>query len=139
MPQSLRTDYCAKNPQFIYIMRCINTVHTFIQYFLNIHFKIVLPSLPVPPAWLHLLVNILVVVSTSPVHATWITQLILNFISPMFCEKYRLWKLLFKHFFPWIFKRSPWHCSQTPSVCLLPLTLWQWNFAPSISCKRQGI
>ena len=70
-------DYCANNPQLIYILRCINTIHTFIKYFLNIHFKIVLQSLPVSPTWLHLLVNILVVVPTCPVHATWITQLIL--------------------------------------------------------------
>jgi hypothetical protein len=87
--------------------------------------------LPVSPTQLHLLVNILVVVCTSPMHATWITQLILNFISLMFCEEYRLWKLLFKHFFPPTFKHSPWHCSQTPSVCVLPSTLWWWNFAPT--------
>jgi len=35
IPQSLRTDYCVNNPQLIYIMRCINTVHLFITVILK--------------------------------------------------------------------------------------------------------
>ena len=133
MPQFVRTDYCGNNPQLTYLWGA------FIQYFLN-HFKIILPSMSMFPTWLRLLVNILVVLPTSPVHATWLTQpTILNFISIMFCKKYGLWKLLFKDFFTLTFKHSPCYCSQTPSVCVLPLTLWCWNFTPSISCIRLGI
>jgi hypothetical protein len=45
--------------------------------------------MPVSPTWLRLLVNTLFVVPTAPVHATWLTQLILlNFISLTVCEEY---------------------------------------------------